>query len=89
MPVTEVFAAITVRDRDAAIEYYERLLGFAPSMLPNDDEAAWELMTVGGCTCSATPSGRAGWWRHCSSMTSTSGSNVLPCSPRYPLWAAL
>jgi predicted enzyme related to lactoylglutathione lyase len=27
MPVTEVFAAITVRDRDAAIEFYERLLG--------------------------------------------------------------
>jgi hypothetical protein len=44
---TEVFAAITVRDRDAAVEYYERLLGAAPTMLPNDDEAAWQL-TGGG-----------------------------------------
>jgi catechol 2,3-dioxygenase-like lactoylglutathione lyase family enzyme len=47
VPVTEVFAAITVRDRDAAIEYYKRLLGAAPTMLPNDDEAAWQL-TGGG-----------------------------------------
>jgi predicted enzyme related to lactoylglutathione lyase len=45
--VTEVFAAITVRDRDAAIEFYERLLGAPPTMLPNDDEAAWQL-TRGG-----------------------------------------
>jgi catechol 2,3-dioxygenase-like lactoylglutathione lyase family enzyme len=47
MPVTEVFAGIAVRDRDAAIEYYERLLGAPPTMLPNDDEAAWQL-TGGG-----------------------------------------
>ncbi len=47
MPVTEVFAAITVRDRDSAIEFYERLLGAAPTMLPDDDEAAWQL-TGGG-----------------------------------------
>jgi hypothetical protein len=47
VPVTEVFAAITVRDRDAAIEYYKRLLGAPPTMLPNDDEAAWQL-TGGG-----------------------------------------
>jgi hypothetical protein len=31
-PVTEVFAAITLRDRDAAIEFYERLLGAPPTM---------------------------------------------------------
>jgi catechol 2,3-dioxygenase-like lactoylglutathione lyase family enzyme len=47
MPVTEVFAGITVQDRDAAIEFYERLLGAPPTMLPNDDEAAWQL-TGGG-----------------------------------------
>jgi catechol 2,3-dioxygenase-like lactoylglutathione lyase family enzyme len=47
MPVTEVFAAITVRDRDAAIEFYERLLGAPPTMLPNDGKAAWQL-TGGG-----------------------------------------
>lgn len=29
-----VFAAITVRDRDAAVEFYERLLGASPTMLP-------------------------------------------------------
>jgi len=40
MPVTEVFAGIAVRDRDAAIEFYERLLGAPPTMLPNNDEAA-------------------------------------------------
>jgi catechol 2,3-dioxygenase-like lactoylglutathione lyase family enzyme len=47
MPFTGVFAAITVRDRDAAIEFYERLLGAPPTMLPKDDEAAWQL-TGGG-----------------------------------------
>jgi catechol 2,3-dioxygenase-like lactoylglutathione lyase family enzyme len=47
MPFTEVFAGIAVRDRDAAIEFYERLLGAPPTMLPNDDEAAWQL-TDGG-----------------------------------------
>jgi hypothetical protein len=31
-PVTEVFAAITLRDRDAAIEFYEHLLGAPPTM---------------------------------------------------------
>jgi catechol 2,3-dioxygenase-like lactoylglutathione lyase family enzyme len=47
MAVTEVFAGIAVRDRDAAIEFYERLLGAPPTMLPNDGEAAWQL-TGGG-----------------------------------------
>src|SRR5437879_10993763 len=47
MPVTNVFAGITVRDRGVAIEFYERLLGTPPTMLPNDDEAAWQL-TGGG-----------------------------------------
>jgi catechol 2,3-dioxygenase-like lactoylglutathione lyase family enzyme len=47
MPITEVFAGVPVRDRDAAIEFYERLLGAEPTMLPNDDEAAWQL-TDGG-----------------------------------------
>ncbi len=47
MPVTEVFAGIAVRRRDDAVEFYQRLLGAAPSMLPNDDEAAWQLTTGG------------------------------------------
>ena len=59
MPFTEVFAAITVRDRDAAIVYYERLLGAAPTMLPNDDEAAWQL-TGGGWRYVLRDADRAG-----------------------------
>jgi catechol 2,3-dioxygenase-like lactoylglutathione lyase family enzyme len=62
MPVTEVFAAMTVRDRDAAIGFYERLLGAPPTMLPNDDEAAWQLTGEAGSTCCATPTRRAGRW---------------------------
>jgi len=59
VPVTEVFAAITVRDRDAAIEFYERLLGAPPTMLPNDDEAAWQL-TGGGWLYVLRDADRAG-----------------------------
>jgi catechol 2,3-dioxygenase-like lactoylglutathione lyase family enzyme len=59
VPVTEVFAAITVRDRDAGIEFYERLLGIPPTMLPNDDEAAWQL-TRGGWLYVLRDSDRAG-----------------------------
>jgi riboflavin biosynthesis pyrimidine reductase len=48
MPVTEVFAAVTVRDRDAAVEFYEHLLGSPPTMFPSDDEAAWQLLGARG-----------------------------------------
>ncbi len=47
MSFTEVFAGVYVRDREAAIEFYERLLGKPPAMLPNDDEAAWQLTDSG------------------------------------------
>ena len=59
MPFTEVFAGIAVRDRDAAIEFYERLLGAPPTMLPNDDEAAWQL-TGGGWLYLLSDADRAG-----------------------------
>ena len=59
MPFTEVFAGIAVRDRDAAIEFYERLLGAPPTMLPNDDEAAWQL-TGGGWLYVLRDADRAG-----------------------------
>jgi catechol 2,3-dioxygenase-like lactoylglutathione lyase family enzyme len=67
MPITEVFAGIAVRDRDAAIEFYERLLGAAPTMLPNDGEAAWQL-TGGGwlyllCDASSRVIGCPARWR--------------------------
>ena len=59
MPFTEVFAGIAVRDRDAAIGFYERLLGVPPTMLPNDDEAAWQL-TDGGWLYVLRDAARAG-----------------------------
>jgi len=59
MPFTEVFAGIAVQDRDAAIEFYERLLGAPPTMLPNEDEAAWQL-TGGGWLYVLRDADRAG-----------------------------
>jgi predicted enzyme related to lactoylglutathione lyase len=47
MAVTEVFAGIPVRDRDAAVDFYDRLLGAPPAMFPNDDEAAWQITDTG------------------------------------------
>ena len=60
MPFTEVFAGIAVRDRDAAIEFYERLLGGPPTMRPNDDEAAWQLTGGGWLYVLRDPTGPAG-----------------------------
>src|SRR5690242_12150476 len=39
----DLFAGIAVRDYATAAAWYERLLGAAPSFLPNDTEAVWEL----------------------------------------------
>jgi predicted enzyme related to lactoylglutathione lyase len=39
----DLFAGIPVRDYTSAVAWYERLLGAAPSFLPNDVEAVWEL----------------------------------------------
>jgi predicted enzyme related to lactoylglutathione lyase len=39
----DLFAGIPVRDYTEASAWYERLLGTAPSFLPNDTEAVWEL----------------------------------------------
>lgn len=47
MSFTQVFAGVHVRDLASAIDFYERLLGSPPSMLPNDDEAAWQLTGSG------------------------------------------
>lgn len=47
MSFTEVFAGIRVSDREAAIDFYQRLLGAPPAMLPNDNEAAWQLTDTG------------------------------------------
>ncbi len=47
MSITEVFAGVRVRDRDAGIDFYQRLLGAPPTMFPNNDEAAWQLTDTG------------------------------------------
>jgi catechol 2,3-dioxygenase-like lactoylglutathione lyase family enzyme len=38
-----VFAGIPVADLDAGLDWWERLLGRAPDMYPNDSEACWQL----------------------------------------------
>ena len=39
----ELFAGLPVRDYEQAVAWYELLLGAAPSFLPNDVEAVWEI----------------------------------------------
>jgi catechol 2,3-dioxygenase-like lactoylglutathione lyase family enzyme len=39
----DLFAGIPVTDYAAALKWYEKLLGFAPSFFPHDTEAVWEL----------------------------------------------
>ena len=43
MPVDYVFAGLVVTDRDAAVKWYEKLLGAPPDLYPNDVEAMWQL----------------------------------------------
>lgn len=38
-----IFAGIAVNDFRQALDWYQRLLGAAPSFYPNDIEAVWEL----------------------------------------------
>ena len=40
---TYLFAGIPVSDFTVALDWYERLLGSAPSAFPHDTEAVWEL----------------------------------------------
>ncbi|GAA5020112.1 hypothetical protein GCM10023335_49470 [Streptomyces siamensis] len=39
----ELFAGISVNDYESALTWYGRLLGFPPTLIPNDREAVWEL----------------------------------------------
>lgn len=39
----DLFAGIPVADYAAALNWYERLLGFPPSFIPDETEAVWEL----------------------------------------------
>ena len=43
MSIEYVFAGLAVTRLDAAIDWYERLLGKPPDMHPNDCEATWRL----------------------------------------------
>jgi predicted enzyme related to lactoylglutathione lyase len=47
MGFTYVFASIPVADLDAAVGWYESLLGRAPDLIPNEIEAAWQLTETG------------------------------------------
>ena len=47
MAVTHLFAGIPVAHRDAAVSWYERLIGRPPDLVPNDHEAAWRLTETG------------------------------------------
>jgi hypothetical protein len=40
---TDLFAGVAVADIDSARAWYERLWGRPADMLPNDNEAAWQL----------------------------------------------
>lgn len=48
MPITVMYAVVAVRDLDAALEWYERLLGRPADELPMDGLAQWQLSTGGG-----------------------------------------
>ena len=43
MAAEHLFAGIPVADRDAAVQWYERLLGRPPDLIPNEREAAWRV----------------------------------------------
>jgi predicted enzyme related to lactoylglutathione lyase len=43
MSIEYVFAGLAVTRLDAAIEWYERLLGRPPDMRPNEREATWQV----------------------------------------------
>jgi glyoxalase/bleomycin resistance protein/dioxygenase superfamily protein len=52
-----------VRDREAAGDWYERLFGRPPDLVPNEREAAWQLTDRGWIVIEADPS-RAGTALH-------------------------
>ena len=43
MGITFVFAGIPIADYEAALPWYERLVGRPPDMLPTAGEACWQL----------------------------------------------
>ncbi len=47
MRVSHVFAGVPVADYEAALAWYERLMGRPPDGVPNDREAVWQLAESG------------------------------------------
>jgi catechol 2,3-dioxygenase-like lactoylglutathione lyase family enzyme len=45
--ITHLFAGVPVSDFDAAVAWYERLLGRPPDVLPHASEAMWHLVGEG------------------------------------------
>lgn len=39
----DLFACIQVADYPSALKWYEQLLGYAPTFVPDDHESVWEL----------------------------------------------
>jgi hypothetical protein len=61
--VEHLFSSNPVTDRDAAVDYYERLTGRPPDLIPNEAEAAWQLTPSGWIYVVADPD-RAGSGLH-------------------------
>jgi predicted enzyme related to lactoylglutathione lyase len=59
MTATQVFAGIVVSDYESAVAWYEQLFGRTPDLIPNDREAAWQLVDSGWIYLLADPA-RAG-----------------------------
>jgi catechol 2,3-dioxygenase-like lactoylglutathione lyase family enzyme len=47
MRITHLFAGIPVSDYDAAVAWYQRLLGRPPDVLPHEREAMWHVGDAG------------------------------------------
>jgi catechol 2,3-dioxygenase-like lactoylglutathione lyase family enzyme len=47
LAISHVFAGIPVADYDAALAWYERLLGRPPDVIVRDNEAMWQVTDTG------------------------------------------
>lgn len=47
MAVNELFAGIPVAHLDAAVTWYERLMGRPADFFPNENEAVWQVVGTG------------------------------------------
>jgi predicted enzyme related to lactoylglutathione lyase len=55
MDVNYVFAGLVVANRDQAVDWYAKVIGRPPDMLPNDAEAAWQLTSSASAYLRADP----------------------------------